>query len=340
MEHREPPRIATADEPAHEAGGDPVRGRRFARFVTPPSVRRLSRTRIVLALVAGAALLYFLSLAGLYGLRSLRMFVHRQAEYQLKFGDIELDPPPPAWYRGGANRFLERVQGEAGALEDLSLLDLDLEQLRLAFQRDGWVRKARVEVINPNRVVVHLVYREPVALVRVEGSGRVLLDREAVILALDEAALDEVDLVAAAPLLLHRGTGREDPPPFDPRVGQTWKSAKGRNGLPELDESVLAGTNLADLVRSAQADDRAQGRPIRFPAVIHQSRTKLWVQSRNDLLVFWGMPPGEELPGEPTFPVKWKVLGAWIKHHQHATAATKSDRLFQLKGTEVVPYKP
>jgi hypothetical protein len=46
------------------------------------------------------------------------------------------------------------------------------------------------------------------------------------------------------------------------------------------------------------------------------------------------------LPGEPTFPVKWKVLSDWIKHHQHATGATKSDRLFQLEGTEVVPYKP
>lgn len=330
MEHREPPRIATADDSSHEPESDPIRGRRFARFVTPPSVRRLSRPRIVLAIFAGAGLLYVLSLAGLQGLRSLRTFVHKQAEYQVAFSEIVLDPPPPGWYKGGSKHFLERVRKESSAPEQFSLLDLDTEKLKLAFQRDGWVRKAVVMRQNPNRVVVHLDYREPVALVSVEHSRKELIDQEAVIL-----NQDEVDLNAAATLVLERRGESPLLPPFQRKVGETWKTESGPNKLPAVDERVLAGAKLANFLRSVQRDDLIKRSPNVFQAVVAESESKLWVQSGDHLLVFWGMPPNEERPGELIFSEKWKVLTNWIKQYDQSVNDPRMNYYFEFKGDQV-----
>ncbi|AGA30250.1 cell division protein FtsQ/DivIB [Singulisphaera acidiphila] len=330
MEHREPPRIATADDPSHESENDPIRGRRFARFVTPPSVRRLSRPRIVLAILAGAGFLYVLSLAGLHGLRSLRTFVHKQAEYQVAFSEIVLDPPPPGWYKGGSKHFLERVRKESGDPEQFSLLDLDTEKLKLAFQRDGWVRKAVVMRQNPNRVVVHLDYREPVALVSVEHSRKELIDQEAVIL-----NQDDVNLNAAATLFLERRGGSPSLPPFLRNVGETWKTESGPNKLPVVDECVLAGAKLANFLRSVQRDDLIKRSPNIFQAVVAESESKLWVQSGDHLLVFWGMPPNEERPGELPFSEKWKVLTNWIKQYDQSVNDPRMNYYFEFKGDQV-----
>ncbi|WP_406700781.1 FtsQ-type POTRA domain-containing protein [Singulisphaera sp. Ch08] len=328
MEHREPPRIATADEPSHEAESDPVRSRRFARFVTPPSVRRLSRPRIVLAILACLGLLYVLSLAGIHGLRSLRTFVHKQDEYQLSFSEVVLDPPPPDWYKGGSKHFLERVRKESGEPDRFSLLDLDTEKLRLAFRRDGWVRKAVVTRHNPNRVVVHLVYREPVALVEVDHSKNELIDQDAVIL-----NQDDVNLNAAPTVQLARNKPRL--PPFDRQVGEAWKRASGTNKLPAVDESVQAGAKLASFLSSMQRDELLKRSPNLFNAVVVESATKLWVQSGVNLLVFWGMPPNEELPGELPAAEKWRVLSRWIKQDDRTKYDPEFIYGFKINGSQV-----
>ncbi|SIO02535.1 POTRA domain-containing protein, FtsQ-type [Singulisphaera sp. GP187] len=328
MEHREPPRIATADEPADETDRDPARGRRFARFVTPPSVRRLSRPRIVLAILATAGLLYAFSLAGLHGLRSLRTFVHKQDEYQLAFSAIVLEPPPPGWYRGGSKPFLERVLKESGLPERFSLLDLDTEKLKLAFQRDGWVRKAVVTRHNPNRVVVHLDYREPVALVSVEHSKTELIDQDAVILNKDDVILN-----VAATVQLERVN---QPPPFKRNTGESWKKASGPNrDLPVVDEGVLAGAKLASFLRSMQRDHLIKRGPNLFQAVVVDLESRLWVQSGANLLVLWGMPPNEERPGELSYSEKWQVLSDWIKQYDQSKNAPEMDYYFAFDGAHI-----
>jgi hypothetical protein len=321
MEHREPPRIVTAEDPSPDLENDPVRGRRFARFVTPPSVRRLSRVRIVLALGLAGVLIYLLSLAGMVGLRSLRSFVHEQPEYQLNFNEIELDPPPPAWYRGGAKQFLEQVREEAGQPARFSVLDLDLTKLRLAFKRSSWVRKASVTRANPNRVIIQLEYREPVARADIDPKGTkfCLIDRDAVIL--NQA---EVNLENVVTLRLTKGRPAENVPPFDARFGESWKTPSGPNGLPEIDERIQAGAKLADWLRKEVARDRA-GQPWLVPTVVVQSAQRLWLQFGTSVLIAWGPPPtGEEPPAE-SVATKWKILrnsGSlpdWVEHDTEST---------------------
>lgn len=332
MEHREPPRIVTADEPAHESESDPIRGRRFARFVAPPSVRRLSRPRIVLAILAGVGVLYVLSLAGAHGLRSLQTFVHKQAEYQVAFSDIVLDPPPPSWYKGGAKHFLDRVRKESEEPETFSLLDLDAERLKNAFKRDGWVRKVSVSRHNPNQVVVHLEYREPVALVLVDRSKSEMIDQDAVILNPEDVNLKEV-----ATLQIARGDGRSFAP-VSRTVGEVWKSASGTNNLPVADENVLAGAKLASFLRTEQRDDLLKQGPNVFQAIVVESAKQLWVQSGDNLLVLWGMPPHEELPGELSCDEKWKAIGNWIKQLDRSKHDPRLNYGFRFNGAQLQSY--
>src|SRR4051812_31740807 len=123
MEHREHPRMAMSEGPPRDAS-DPATTRRFARFVPAPNVRRLALSRIGLAIGASAGILGLVVLVMSQGIHSAAGWLHRQPLYALE--SITLDPPPPAWFRGGEGRFVARVGlGEARA-QTGSVLDLDL----------------------------------------------------------------------------------------------------------------------------------------------------------------------------------------------------------------------
>ena len=174
MEHREPPRMADAEGRPRDAvaeEGPPPRPR-LARLVPrrrpvarrSPGSRRSpwagrSRSRSCLRRACGPPS------------RSSR-WLHGRQQYKVEFREIVLDPPAPAWYRWGSKGFLDRVRAAARSPRRMPALDLDLRKLVLTFQRYSWVKQVGgARLTHPNRLVVRLTYREPVARLRCRESG-------------------------------------------------------------------------------------------------------------------------------------------------------------------------
>src|SRR3954470_2740930 len=100
MEHREIPRIVSAEGRPRDARAEPVADRhRFARFVTSPTERRLVLSRLGLAVLAGVCALIAVGVVGAHVLEKMVRWLHGRPQYQTTFGAIELEPAPPAWYR-------------------------------------------------------------------------------------------------------------------------------------------------------------------------------------------------------------------------------------------------
>ena len=265
---------------------------------------RLVLSRVVLAILASVLALAVASVAGSRVLGSLKHWLHGQKQYETTFAAIELEPPPPAWYRGGRRLFLHGVQ-EAAQRPDVpySALDVDLTELRSEFRLYSWVKRVgQVVRKSPNRIVVPLDYRTPVARAPLPGKpGCILLDVDAVILPAEDV---EPDAVSHAILL----SGFE--PPFEPRPGRVWSSSEGRP-----DERVLAAVKLAAFLQAALARTREPVSPVLQPKVIYpvpNSKDGLWLENSETSLISWGDPPGAERPGSHTAEEKWAMLQHWL----------------------------
>jgi hypothetical protein len=275
---------------------------RLAKFVPAPAARRPMLARLGIAALGGAIALLFLVLLGAHALQTATGWLHRQPTYQVDFRAIELDPLPPAWYRWGAAGFLERVRVSAEEPETLSTLDLDLARLVLSFQRYGWVKKvvgARIE--HPNRVVIRLVYREPVA--RFYESHEFALDKDGVVL-----PRDDIDWVAAEPLIeLYEMT-----PPSDPRPGLICRPSSADGGFAPEDGRVLAASKMAAFLKSCLVRDGGDASALRF--IVHPTvHNGLYVECCRNLMFHWGEAPGEEAPGELSAEAKWTWLRDSVK---------------------------
>ncbi|HMB02555.1 MAG TPA: hypothetical protein VKP69_02310, partial [Isosphaeraceae bacterium] len=282
--------------------------RRFARFVAVPRVRRLALTRIGLAGLAAV-----LTLAALVVLLELATsWLKRQPDYRLAFREITLDPPPPSWYRGGAAAFLDRVRDGDPSKQAVSVLGIDLEELQRGFRLYCWVeRVVRVERSYPNRLVVHLEYRKPVAVARgkvVPGRAKVepdrVIDKDGVILPkgdIDEEAVNR--LISVVDL----------DPPFDPRPGRVWKSGDSSRGQERGDERVLAAAKLADFLETAQEREKTLPPALQLIAIHPIDKHTLFVQNGPSTIVLWGEAPGSEYPGQLSAEDKWAKLRDWVR---------------------------
>ena len=264
---------------------------------------RLVLSRVVVAILASVLGLAVAGVGGSQVLGSLKHWLHGQKRYETTFAAIELDPPPPAWYRGGRPLFLRGVQ-ETAQRQDVpfSALDVVLAELRREFRLYSWVKRVSlVERSFPNLIVVHLDYRSPVARASLPGRpGLVLLDDDGVILPADDV---DPEAVGRATLL----SGFE--PPFEPRPGRVWSSSEGKP-----DERVLAAVKLAAFLQSALACPGEPVSPVLQPKVIYpvlNATDGLWLENSEKSLVYWD-PPGAERPGSLTAEEKWELLKRWL----------------------------
>jgi cell division protein FtsQ len=106
---------------------------------------------------------------------------------------------------------------------------LDLPAVRSALAGHPWVRHARVAALPPDRVILAVEEREPVAIARLAGKAR-LVDRDGTAFAPADGATDLPELVGAGAL----GT----PPLLD---GVTLLDAVAEQGLPAPRVLILAG---------------------------------------------------------------------------------------------------
>jgi hypothetical protein len=271
---------------------------------------RLVLSRVVVALLAAALGLTVAGVVGSQLLGSLKNWLHGQKLYETTFGAIELEPPPPPWYCGGRTGFLRGVQ-DAAQRPDVpySALDIDLAELRREFRLYCWVKRVgQVQRKWPNRIIVPLDYRNPVARAHLPGKpGLVLLDDEGVILPATDVNPEAVDHAA-----LIKGLD----PPFEPRPGRVWSSTEGRP-----DPRVLAAVKLAAFLQSALARAREPISPVLQPKVIHpvpDAGDGLFVENAESSLIYWGDSPGSERPGSLTAEEKWEMLQRWLPHRPPA----------------------
>jgi hypothetical protein len=108
------------------------------------------------------------------------------------------------------------------------LADLDLDAVRAGVAAHPWVRRARVAALPPDRLIVAVEEREPVAVAAVAGVLW-LVDR-------DGAAFVQAQEGAALPVLAG-AAARDDARLAD---GVAWLEALSRHGLPAPVELALA----------------------------------------------------------------------------------------------------
>jgi hypothetical protein len=299
--------------------------RRFARLIPPPTVRRLSPVRLwwALAGIGGGLVLTCFLVSTIWS--GVAAFVHGRQPYQLTFRDIVLDPPPPPWFRGGSAAFLKQVMGTIPVTRSVSYLDLDLERLLLEFRRNAWVEKPlRVERGGANRLTVHLVYREPVAVERLkDGTERTVVDREAVIL-----PRKDVDFDHAGPLI--RLSGFQ--PPTDPaRHGEVWSHFESETGLDHPDERVRAAVRIATLLRAGIRSE-SSGNPAFGHVVVHPfEEADHYVQIGDNLMIHW--ETGEKL----TDAERWAQLLESVRANPPRKGAEVQYLKFSRRGVVLDP---
>jgi hypothetical protein len=267
---------------------------------------RLVLRRVAVAIGAAFLALTVASVAGSQLLGSLKHWLHSQKQYATTFAAIELDPAPPAWYRGARAAFLHSVR-ETAQRPDLpySSLDVDLNELDREFRLYSWVKRVRrVERKWPNRIVVHLDYRTPVARARLRTKpGLVLLDDEGVIL-----PWEDVDPEMAARSILIDVKDIE--PPFEPRMGRVWMTSEGKP-----DERLRAAAKLAAFLQAAVARAPEPVPPVLQPKAIHPPGNAAdgpFIENNELSLIYWGDPPGSERSGSATALEKWAMLQRWL----------------------------
>jgi hypothetical protein len=272
-----------------------------------PTERRLVFSRLGQAVVGGVLAVVALGVVGLSVCDGMVRWLHGRPQYQTTFKAIALDPPPPAWYRGGAAAFLDQVRRSAQR-EDVpfSALDVDLAELRREFRLSCWVKRVgRIRRRSPNRLYVPLEYRVPVARVDTTGARDwVALDVEGVILPF--ADVEEETARTLIPIY-EIGT------PYDPRPGDVWKSHNPAEGVGEASARAVAAARLAAYLKSVLGPESKPSASGLRPVAIHSIGTNaLFLEIGQETMVYWAEAPGDEAPNRPTAGEKWAMLSRWL----------------------------
>jgi hypothetical protein len=274
------------------------------RLVRPNPNRRLAVRRLAIPAALLTALVWCYFALG----RVAIPWLHARPAYQVRFADIELKPPPPAWIKSGRAGLLERVRTRAGWPKTFALLDVRLADLAEDFQREcPWARAVpRVEALNPNRVVVELEYREPVAACVWPGPPRIV-DRDGVVL--PDEDLDPESLRMLIKLIGLAPAGAT-PANFEAQPGRVFKFIASPGSHADT-EPTRAAARLAAYFQS-----RSVARPSVAPpsgiVPIHRTPQGLYAQNEDGALILWGDPPGSEPPGELSADQKWALLTEWV----------------------------
>lgn len=207
----------------------------------------------------------------------VREHVAARSEYRLDPREIGITPPPP-WIRADVRG--EVIRG-AGLNTGLSILDDGLvERIHQAFSLHPWIAKVeQVSKSTPAHVEVTLVYRRPVALVRVQD-GWYPVDNDAVLLPID-------DFLNADIRVYPRLLGVESSPVGG--MGTRWGDPVVAGGarIGELLVPLWTDLELRAIrwIKPSSSGDLAQ------PAVFE-------LVAATGAAIAWGAAPGSEPAGE------------------------------------------
>jgi hypothetical protein len=189
--------------------------------------RRLRAALLALALGAGVS-----AGAGFGETLLARAFPARAAQVRLAL-------------RGNQHAPALELAAAAGVAPGIGLASLDLAQVRAGVASHPWVRSVRVAALPPDRLLVAVEEREPVAVAPI-GATRWLVDRTGT------AFLPAAE-AAALPLLLGAAA------PDDPRLadGVAWLEALAAHGIPAPAQLALSDPDPARTPALALAADAA-----------------------------------------------------------------------------------
>ena len=335
----EPPRgfLAGRADPEPES-----RGRATLRLMGGDSpgdraegMRRLARV---------GAVLLGLGVVGyglIVGVGAAVAWLDRRPTYRFDFGTIDLEPPPPKVIGLSAPEFLERVRARSNWPESSSVLETDLQALSAAFAlHSPWVEAVEgIETAYPDRVVVHLKYRRPVARVIAEVGSTIVVDRQGYVLPVDDLERGRVSglvrlqlvRVVRSPHALETRPGRRIAPPDSPTEARAMAASALAGFVLDREESARPGGPprllIIDSTRgpdalAALADLDGDGR--------HSPSADIWLD--------WGSAPGSEPTGEPSAEAKWRQYREWAETHESLVGSDRPPFLrFGPEKARVVP---
>lgn len=304
MEHRVPRPNA---DPGPTAGA--VRNDSTPIPALNPPTRNLSRRRLIRAGLVTGLTTAGLVLARLGWLRAER-WLETRPNRRLPFSEIDLDPPPPKWIKGGTSAILAEVRHGSGLPESIDALAIPNDELRRAFRNHShWV--AEVESIRrsyPNHLQVAIRFREPVAEI-VDRNARTLalLDTEAIVL-----PSDTVQRGSAGALLRID----VDQIPSGIRTGRAWPGPGQADDLVDPDPEMAHLCRLAGFLKQAERSRGAD--PIGFQQIrlISSQRRFLGiflVASGNRLIRWRTTIEPESSPTAIDDDERWKRLVEWLQ---------------------------
>jgi hypothetical protein len=309
------------DGPRAPAPGNPSPApphRRFAALIGhASSTRKVDPTRLAWAITASLAILTLLGFGGSKLFQSLSGYVASRREYQIDFARIELDPEPEPYLRGGVARILEMVRRESGHPATLPLLDLDLDRFADDFRRCPWVRKVE-RVDRPyGRLVIHLAYHSPVAVVVDDRDRDLVISEDAVVLPKGDIDWSDRNSYRApgltSPLIAIRGLAPHAP---EIRFGVPWKTANPADPAQPGDPRVATAARLAAfLLRQPRTTSPGTPMPEFALIVPDDSREGFFVRTADQTWIHWGLAPGSEALGTLTAQQKWEMLARWVDQH-------------------------
>lgn len=198
-------------------------------------------------------------------------------EHRISAATIEITPPP-AWIRTDVRQ--EAIV--SGSLSGLSIREEDLTlRVAEAFRVHSWVAKVkRVSKKHPDRVVVQLEYREPVAMVEVRD-GLYPIDIHGVL-------LPTADFSAEAARKY-------------PRVAAADATPMSPPGAPWGDERIHDGAIIAAAL-GPYWEQLGLYRILAFDGITDARGRRgivFRLSTRKRTMIIWGHAPGKESPAEP-----------------------------------------
>ncbi|MHB1558711.1 MAG: cell division protein FtsQ/DivIB [Isosphaeraceae bacterium] len=318
MEQRQPPRIPPEDPrlPSRAAGpaGGPSPGPLAlpapARAPAPSRSSAAMRRRLLLAAgVLGGAILA--AYAAHRARPALDSWLGDDPRYQIPFRSIVLEPPPPGWYRGGASAFLDDVRRRSRLPDPVPVLKLQPGELLHAFQLNPWTEAVRIEY-PPTGAVVHVRYREPVAVILTQDGDRYLVDGKAVILPSEDLDCKLEEFERRHQLIRIEGRGLAGPDRDTP--GLTWEPRPGVVDTAQGNGRILGAVRLARFLRRKMDEAGPSHSPTLRVTHINpmdsdpRENRGLFIYLRSSTCIQWGAAPGDKDEGSPTAEEKWRIL--------------------------------
>ena len=309
MDYRQAPRIASA-EPRPDEVIDQMDSRpRFRRFDFGRSERQIDFSRVLLAGLLLLAAVLALSYLGTQTLKSWVQWLHGQPQYQLRFLDIQLRDNPPPWFRGGAEGFLKQVRDNAKETEVLPLMELEKGRIEQDFKWFPWVEGVTRVEFPPHAIIVHLVYRQPVARIPSPFGEEVFLDAKGFVL-----PAEDIEPQQLVPMIKVMGEGLINAPSIQPF--RAWKSgAPGSKGARQ-EQWVQLAAKLAGFLQSAERHEEAAANPaLRIKTIITDVKDErgFFLQNAEEEMILWGEAPGKDKTPNLEASEKWEIMKKWAK---------------------------